>query len=98
MMHVNVRLGADVRPGEESIQIRTVELPVSPFSLEVGSVCRKKNVPSQGGELKSASEEDFVILTKPLQVEAFEPMVVFQTLGLPTAASLDFGKPTASGS
>lgn len=35
---------------------------------------------------------------KPLQVKAFEPMVVFQTLGIPTAASMDFGKRAASGS
>lgn len=42
MRYVNMRLGADVRPREESVQSCTVELPVSPFSLEVGSVPRKK--------------------------------------------------------
>lgn len=74
-----------------------MELPVSPFSLEVGSIPRKK-VPSQGGEVKSILEKDFIILMKPLQVKSFEPMVVFQTLGISTAASMDFGKPAASGS
>lgn len=53
----------------------------------MGSVPRKSSWP--GWEVKSVSEKDFIILIKPLQVKAFEPVVVFQTLHILIAASME---------